>query len=102
MFFNRRSLVPVSHCLLPPTTPVQLVAQYTADESSKLRINSTEFTNNTAATRGDLATLLRCLVLYSQWLLLVASLNIDWPNPIAYSVRVLAWMWSAANQRCCL
>jgi hypothetical protein len=47
--------------------------------------------------RGDPATLLRCLVLYSQWMLLVASVNIDWPDSIAYPVRVLAWVWSSAN-----
>jgi hypothetical protein len=43
----------------------------------------------------QVASLLRCLVLYSQWLLLVASLNINWPASIAYLVQVLAW--STAN-----
>jgi hypothetical protein len=43
------------------------------------------------------ASLLRCLVLYSQWLLLVASLNTSWPASIAYPVQVLALFWSTAN-----
>jgi hypothetical protein len=45
----------------------------------------------------QVASLLRCLVLYSQWLLLVASLNISWPASIAFPVQVLAWFWSTAN-----
>ncbi|KAF6253379.1 hypothetical protein COO60DRAFT_1547233, partial [Scenedesmus sp. NREL 46B-D3] len=45
----------------------------------------------------QVASLLRCLVLYSQWILLVASLNIDWPASIAYPVQVVAWFWSTAN-----
>jgi hypothetical protein len=45
----------------------------------------------------QVVSLLCCLVLYSQWMLLVASLNIDWPASIAYPIQVVAWFWSTAN-----
>lgn len=41
--------------------------------------------------------LFKCLVLYSQWLLLVASLNIEWPPAVAYPFRMLAWFWAPSN-----
>jgi hypothetical protein len=44
-------------------------------------------------TKEPVSILLKCLVLYSQWLLLVASLNIDWPASIAYPFQMLAWFW---------
>uniref|UniRef100_A0A383V8L5 Right handed beta helix domain-containing protein n=1 Tax=Tetradesmus obliquus TaxID=3088 RepID=A0A383V8L5_TETOB len=43
------------------------------------------------------AELIRCLVLYGQRMLIVASLSIDWPATIAYPLRVLAWVWSSSS-----
>jgi hypothetical protein len=43
------------------------------------------------------AELIRCLVLYGQRLLNVASLSIDWPASIAYPLRALAWVWSSSS-----
>jgi hypothetical protein len=40
---------------------------------------------------------MRCLVLYSQWMLLVASINIDWPASISYPMQVLGWLWAPPN-----
>jgi hypothetical protein len=48
-------------------------------------------------TKEPVSILLKCLVLYSQWLLLVASLNIDWPASIAYPFLMLAWFWAPSN-----
>jgi hypothetical protein len=48
-------------------------------------------------TKEPVSILLKCLVLYSQWLLLVASLNIDWPASIAYPFQMLAWFWAPSN-----
>jgi hypothetical protein len=43
------------------------------------------------------AELLRCLVLYGQRLLIVASLSIDWPVSIAYPLRAVALVWSSSS-----
>jgi hypothetical protein len=43
------------------------------------------------------AELLRCLVLYGQRMLIVASLSIDWPASIAYPIHALAWVWSSSS-----
>jgi hypothetical protein len=56
--------------------------------------------DNLATQPGDPeppAELLRCLVLYGQRLLVVASLSIDWPAPLAYPLRALAWVWSSSS-----
>jgi hypothetical protein len=54
-----------------------------------------------AANAPDLvqhrSDLLRCLVLYSQWLLLIASINIDWPDSIAQPMKALGWLWAPSN-----
>jgi hypothetical protein len=55
---------------------------------------------NFAAQQDDIqppAELLRCLVLYGQRMLIVASLSIDWPASIAYPLRALAWVWSSSS-----
>jgi hypothetical protein len=48
-------------------------------------------------TKEPVSVLLKCLVLYLQWMLLVASLNIDWPASIAYPFQFLAWLWAPSN-----
>lgn len=48
-------------------------------------------------TRLPTSDLLHCLVLYSQWMLLVASLNVEWPATIAYPMRFVAAIWSTSN-----
>jgi hypothetical protein len=56
--------------------------------------------DNSAAQQGETqppAELLRCLVLYGQCLLVVASLSIEWPASIAYPLRALAWVWSSSS-----
>jgi hypothetical protein len=53
-----------------------------------------------AAQQGETqppAELIRCLVLYGQRLLIVASLSIEWPASIAYPLRALAWVWSSSS-----
>jgi hypothetical protein len=53
-----------------------------------------------AAQQGEQqppAELIRCLVLYGQRMLIVASLSIDWPASIAYPLRVVAWVWSSSS-----
>ncbi|KAF6253513.1 hypothetical protein COO60DRAFT_407655 [Scenedesmus sp. NREL 46B-D3] len=47
--------------------------------------------------KQHVAVLLRCLVLYSQWMLLVASINIDWPPSISYPMQILGWVWAPSN-----
>jgi hypothetical protein len=54
--------------------------------------------DNNAAQQGETqppAELIRCLVLYGQRMLIVASLNLDWPATMDYPLRVLALVWSA-------
>jgi hypothetical protein len=48
-------------------------------------------------SKQNISSLLRCLALYSQWMLLVVSLNIDWPAPISYPVQMLGWLWAPSN-----
>jgi hypothetical protein len=48
-------------------------------------------------SKQHVSVLLRCLVLYTQWMLLVASINIDWPASIAYPLQVLGWLWAPSN-----
>jgi hypothetical protein len=43
------------------------------------------------------AELIRCLVLYGQRMLIVASLSIEWPATISYPLRALAWVWSSSS-----
>jgi hypothetical protein len=43
------------------------------------------------------AELIRCLVLYGQRMLIVASLNLEWPATMYYPLRVLALVWSASS-----
>jgi hypothetical protein len=53
-----------------------------------------------AAQQGETqppAELIRCLVLYGQRLLIVASLSIEWLASIAYPLRALAWVWSSSS-----
>ncbi|WIA37967.1 hypothetical protein OEZ86_001344 [Tetradesmus obliquus] len=56
---------------------------------------------NVAADEDDskqhVSVFMRCLVLYSQWMLLVASINIDWPASISYPMQVLGWLWAPSN-----
>ncbi|KAF6265050.1 hypothetical protein COO60DRAFT_1480381 [Scenedesmus sp. NREL 46B-D3] len=47
--------------------------------------------------KQHISDLLRCLVLYSQWMLLVASVNIDWPPSISYPMQILGWIWAPSN-----
>jgi hypothetical protein len=56
--------------------------------------------DNAAAQKSEAeppAELLRCLVLYGQRLLIVASLSVDWPSSIAYPLRALALVWSGSS-----
>jgi hypothetical protein len=48
-------------------------------------------------TKEQVSSLLRCLVLYSQWMLLVVSLNVDWPSPVMYTLQALGWFWASTN-----
>lgn len=41
--------------------------------------------------------LLKPLVLFSQYLLIVYSLSIEWPSTLSYPFKALAWVWSPAN-----
>lgn len=41
--------------------------------------------------------LLRPLLLYSQYILVIGSMSISYPVTIAYPLRVLAWFWSPAS-----
>jgi hypothetical protein len=56
--------------------------------------------DNSAPQQGETqppSELLRCLVLYGQRLLIVASVSIEWPASIAYPLRALAWVWSSSS-----
>ncbi|KAF6259507.1 hypothetical protein COO60DRAFT_1460131 [Scenedesmus sp. NREL 46B-D3] len=56
--------------------------------------------DNFAAQHGETqppAELMRCLVLYSQRMLIVASLGLDWPATMEYPLRVLAWVWATSS-----
>jgi hypothetical protein len=48
-------------------------------------------------SKEQLSSLLRCLVLYCQWLMLVGSLNINWPPPIAYMLTAMGYLWAPSN-----
>jgi hypothetical protein len=65
----------------------------------KLLLHFTLADTSTAQQDGTRmpAELMRCLVLYGQRMLIVASLSIDWPATIAYPLRALAWMWSSSS-----
>lgn len=41
--------------------------------------------------------LLKTLVLYMQYMLIIASLNIQWPESILYPFQALAWLFSSAS-----
>lgn len=41
--------------------------------------------------------LLRSLVLYSQWMLLVLTLNIEWPATVGFPLRALAAFWATSS-----
>lgn len=43
------------------------------------------------------AELLKPLVLYMQYLLVVASMGISWPPTLACPLQALAWVWSSAS-----
>jgi hypothetical protein len=56
--------------------------------------------DNSAAQQSEVeppAEMIRCLVLYGQRLLIVASLSVDWPASIAYPLRALAFVWSSSS-----
>eukprot|EP00878_Enallax_costatus_P022488 GHUV01023859.1.p1 GENE.GHUV01023859.1~~GHUV01023859.1.p1 ORF type:complete len:250 (+),score=41.43 GHUV01023859.1:959-1708(+) len=48
-------------------------------------------------SRTPPAELLRPLILYCQYMLIVSSMPVDWPVTVAYPLKVLAWLWSPAS-----
>eukprot|EP00878_Enallax_costatus_P010121 GHUV01010566.1.p1 GENE.GHUV01010566.1~~GHUV01010566.1.p1 ORF type:complete len:453 (+),score=58.75 GHUV01010566.1:1879-3237(+) len=51
----------------------------------------------TPGSRMHVTHLLKPLVLYFQYLLIIATLSIDWPEPLSYPVRALALVFSSTS-----
>eukprot|EP00878_Enallax_costatus_P045249 GHUV01054318.1.p1 GENE.GHUV01054318.1~~GHUV01054318.1.p1 ORF type:complete len:208 (-),score=48.37 GHUV01054318.1:23-646(-) len=66
---------------------IRLLCYFTLKQSSDL----------SGADKLPAAQLLRPLVLYSQYMLIVSSMPIEWPASIAYPLKALAWVWSPAS-----
>ena len=64
----------------------------------KLLCHLTRSQDNTTPYRVDqtikvpAAQLLKPLIVYSQYMLIVSSMPVDWPASIAYPLKVLAWV----------
>jgi hypothetical protein len=66
---------------------IKLMLHFTLADNATAQLSETE----------PPAELIRCLVLYGQRLLIIASLSIDWPASIAYPLRALALVWSSSS-----
>jgi hypothetical protein len=67
-----------------------MMCHFTLAENAQVESNMPDINQH----RSDL---LRCLILYSQWLLLIASIDIDWPDSIAQPMKALGWLWAPSN-----
>jgi hypothetical protein len=67
---------------------IKLVCHFTLAENFQAELDT---------SKHQLTSLLRCLVLYSQWFMLVGSLNIYWPAPIAYMLTAMGYIWAPST-----
>lgn len=54
-------------------------------------------TGQGADLKAPAAELFRLLILYSQYMMIISGMDVEWPNSISYPLRVLAWVWSPTS-----
>lgn len=71
---------------------VKILMHYTLAEN----FATTDPAAETAAT-APLTELLRCLILYSQRIIIIGSLQIDWPGSVMWPLKVMGWVWATSS-----
>jgi hypothetical protein len=65
--------------------------------SQHLQQSNTPSATTSSSSHCDPAHLLRPLVLYMQWMLIIATINVQWPVSMLYALKGLAWVWAPTS-----
>eukprot|EP00877_Chromochloris_zofingiensis_P010910 jgi/Chrzof1/6072/Cz17g07200.t1 len=54
---------------------------------------------NESGARTNVSDVLKVLVVYMQYMVVVAAVHMDWPASLLYPFRALTWIWSASSSQ---
>eukprot|EP00877_Chromochloris_zofingiensis_P009338 jgi/Chrzof1/4658/Cz14g21210.t1 len=54
---------------------------------------------NMSGAKVNLSDVLKVLVVYMQYMVVVAAVRMEWPSSLQYPFRALAWIWSASSSQ---
>jgi hypothetical protein len=79
---------------------IKLLCAFTMAEGSRgasVLSTSSLLSSTASSTATEPSSLLRALILFMQYQIIVASVGVNWPAPLEVPMQGVAWVWSGAS-----